>query len=257
MSLRTVAVIPARYGSTRFPGKPLALIAGKPMIQRAYESTLRCPEIAEVVVATDDERIRTAVEGFGGHAVMTSPEHKTGTDRIAEAIQKISADLIINVQGDEPLMAADVLSKLIQKMQETGAEMGTAAVPFSVSGRSPEDPNAVKVVLDAKGFALYFSRSLIPFPRSGGQAVEALLHWGLYAYTRDFLQKFVTWPQSPLEGCEMLEQLRALENAAKIWVLVTHQRSIGVDIPSDIARVEKMLAEQESKGCHCGTSEND
>ncbi len=241
MSFRTVAVIPARYGSTRFPGKPLALIAGKAMIQRACESTLLCPDIDEVIVATDDQRIADVVQSFGGKAFMTSPDHKTGTDRIAEVVRDIPADLIINVQGDEPMMAHEVLSQLIRNMRETGAEMGTAAVPFSVSGRSPDDPNAVKVVLDNRGFALYFSRSLIPHPRSGGQKVEALLHWGLYAYTREFLQQFVRWPQGQLERCEMLEQLRALENGARIWVLVTNHRSIGVDVPEDIAIVEKLL----------------
>lgn len=241
MSFRTVAVIPARYGSTRFPGKPLALIAGKPMIQRACESTMGCPDIDEVIVATDDQRIAEVVHGFGGKAVMTSPDHKTGTDRIAEAIGDIPADLIINVQGDEPMMARDVLSELINNMRKTGADMGTAAVPFSISGRSPDDPNAVKVVCDSRGFALYFSRSMIPFPRSGGQNVEPLLHWGLYAYTREFLQQFVRWPQGKLENCEMLEQLRALENGARIWVLITKQRSVGVDVPEDIALVEKLL----------------
>ncbi|NMA19677.1 MAG: 3-deoxy-manno-octulosonate cytidylyltransferase [Lentisphaerae bacterium] len=242
--MRTIAVIPARYGSTRFPGKPLALIAGKPMIQRACESTMRCPDIDEVIVATDDQRIADIVHGFGGKAVMTSPDHKTGTDRIAEAIQNVPADLIINVQGDEPMMPHEVLSELIKNMRKTGADMGTAAVPFSLSGRSPEDPNAVKVVCDSKNFALYFSRSLIPFPRSGGQKVEPLLHWGLYAYTRQFLQQFVNWPQGKLENCEMLEQLRALENGAKIWVLVTNHRSVGVDVPEDIATVEKLLEEK-------------
>ncbi len=241
MSFRTVAIIPARYGSTRFPGKPLALIAGKPMIQRACESTMLCPDIDEVVVATDDQRIVDVVQGFGGKAVMTSSEHKTGTDRIAEAIVDIPADLIVNVQGDEPIMPHQVLSQLIVKMRETGADMGTAAVPFSISGRAPEDPNAVKVVCDKRGFALYFSRSLIPFPRGGGQSVEALLHWGLYAYTRQFLQQFVTWPQGQLENCEMLEQLRALENGGKIWVLKTNHKSVGVDVPEDIKILEEML----------------
>ena len=217
------------------------------MIQRACESTMRCPDIDEVIVATDDQRIADLVDSFGGKAVMTSPDHKTGTDRIAEAISGIPADLIINVQGDEPMMAHEVLSQLIKNMRETGAEMGTAAVPFSVSGRSPEDPNAVKVVCDKRGFALYFSRSLIPFPRNGGQKCEPLLHWGLYAYTRDFLQQFVTWPQSPLEACEMLEQLRALENGARIWVLVTNYRSVGVDVPEDIALVEKLLEAQSAR----------
>ena len=244
MSERTVAVIPARYGSTRFPGKPLAIIAGKPMVQWCYESTRKCRDLDDVVVATDDSRIADAVASFGGKAVMTSPNHQTGTDRIAEAVSGMDADLIINVQGDEPLMAASVLSQLISKMRSTGAEMGTAAVPFSVSGRNPEDVNAVKVVVDQAGMALYFSRSLIPYPRKGGTPVEPLLHWGLYAYRRDFLDKFVSWPRGALEACESLEQLRALEHGARISVIVTTERSVGVDVPEDIALVEKMLKEK-------------
>jgi 3-deoxy-manno-octulosonate cytidylyltransferase (CMP-KDO synthetase) len=244
MHKRTVAVIPARYGSTRFPGKPLALINGQPMIQHTYHSTLACPEIAEVVVATDDERIMTAVAAFGGKAVMTSPDHKTGTDRIAEAVEQLDCDLVVNVQGDEPLISGAVLSELIRNMRSTNADMGTAAVPFALSGREPSDSNAVKVVIDRRGYALYFSRSLIPHQRVGGQAVEPLLHWGLYAYTRDFLRQFVSWPQGQLERCEMLEQLRALENGAKIWVLVTTEHSLGVDVPEDIALVEKILRQR-------------
>ena len=244
MSERTVAVIPARYGSTRFPGKPLAIIAGKPMVQWCYESTRKCVDLDDVIVATDDQRIVDAVASFGGKAVMTSPNHQTGTDRIAEAVSNIDADLIINVQGDEPLMASSVLSQLIAKMRSTGAEMGTAAVPFSASGRDPQDVNAVKVVLDQAGMALYFSRSLIPYPRKGGVPVEPLLHWGLYAYRRDFLDKFVSWPRGALEACESLEQLRALEHGAHISVIVTTERSVGVDVPEDIELVEKMLKER-------------
>ncbi len=243
MSKRTIAVLPARYGSTRFPGKPLALICGKPMIQWCYESTSKCKELDDVIVATDDSRIFNAVNDFGGKAVMTSPNHPTGTDRIAEAVKDLDADLIVNVQGDEPLMSAKVLSQLIAAMRESGAEMGTAAVPFSKTGRDPNDPNAVKVVVDRRGFALYFSRSLIPFPRQGGTPVEPLLHWGLYAYRRDFLYEFVKWERGRLETCEALEQLRALENGAKISVIITPERSVGVDVPEDIAFVEKMIAE--------------
>lgn len=244
MSKRTIAVLPARYGSTRFPGKPLALIAGKPMIQWCYESTCKCKDLDDVIVATDDARIFDAVNAFGGKAVMTSPNHPTGTDRIAEAVKEIDADLIVNVQGDEPLMSAKVLSQLIAAMRESGAEMGTAAVPFSKTGRDPNDPNAVKVVVDRRGFALYFSRSLIPFPRQGGTPVEPLLHWGLYAYRRDFLYEFVKWERGKLEACESLEQLRALENGAKISVIITPERSVGVDVPEDIEFVEKMIAER-------------
>ena len=242
--MKTIAVIPARYGSTRFPAKPLALIAGKPMIQWTYESTSLCPDFQEILVATDDERIRQAVEAFGGQAVMTSPECRSGSDRIWEAIQGREGDLIVNVQGDEPLIPATVLHQLVEKMKDTGADMGTVAVPFSVAGRDPRDPNAVKVVLGNHNLALYFSRSLIPYHREGGSRTEPLLHWGLYAYRREFLERFVSWPTGALEGCEKLEQLRALENGATIAVLVTDQRTADVDVPEDVARVEELLAQR-------------
>ena len=239
--MKTIAVIPARYGSTRFPAKPLALIAGKPMIQWTYESTCKCPDFEEVLVATDDERIREVVVAFGGQAVMTSESCRSGTDRIWEAIQGRDADLVVNVQGDEPLIPATVLHQLVEQMKSSGADMGTVAVPFGVAGRDPQDPNAVKVVLDANKFALYFSRAPIPFQRQGGEACEPLLHWGLYAYTRSFLERFVTWPTGRLEACEKLEQLRALENGAKICVLTTTERTADVDVPEDISRVEELL----------------
>jgi 3-deoxy-manno-octulosonate cytidylyltransferase (CMP-KDO synthetase) len=238
------AVLPARYGSTRFPGKPLALIGGKPMVQWAYERACAASMVDEVVVATDDIRIANAVDAFGGKPVMTSPDHATGTDRIAEAVRNLRADIIVNVQGDEPLLPADIVDELVRGMIATGAEMGTAASPFSTSGRDPDDPNAVKVVLGKDNLALYFSRSRIPFCRQGGTPVEPLLHWGLYAYRRDFLEKFVTWPQGVLEQCEMLEQLRALENGARIFVVRASGRTVGVDTPGDVAAVEAILRER-------------
>ncbi len=241
---RIVAVLPARYASSRFPGKPLASIAGKSMIQRTYEAALRSSRIQDVIVATDDRRIHDAVVAFGGTAVLTSPNHETGTDRIAEAIRGLAADLIVNVQGDEPLMPSNVLDELIERMLSTGADMATAAVPFGLTRRDPSDPNAVKVVCDADGFALYFSRSLIPFRRAGGHPVEPLLHWGVYAYTKTFLERFVRWPRGRLEQCEMLEQLRALEHGARILVVEADELSLGVDVPEDIALVERILAER-------------
>jgi 3-deoxy-manno-octulosonate cytidylyltransferase (CMP-KDO synthetase) len=245
MTQRTIAVIPARYASSRFPGKPLALIAGRPMIQRVYEQVAACEAIDTVVVATDDQRILAAVQGFGGTAVMTRSDHATGTDRIAEAVGNLEADLILNVQGDEPLMPPAVLGALVQHMRRTGVEMGTAAVPFRLTGRNPADPNAVKVVVDSQSFALYFSRSLIPHCRAGGVAVEPLLHWGLYAYRRDFLADFVSWERGRLEMCELLEQLRALEHGARIYVLQTTHVSVGVDVPADVALVERLLGQAE------------
>jgi len=241
-----IAVIPARYGSTRFPGKPLALIAGKPMIQRVYECAREAQAIDEVIVATDDERIADVVAGFGGRAVMTSSEHQTGTDRIAEAIRNMPGEIILNVQGDEPLLPVEVLDGLVQAMKNSAADMGTVAVPFGLTQRDPGDPNAVKVVIGAQGYALYFSRALIPFDRAGSCAVEPLLHWGLYAYRRDFLERFVGWPRGRLEACEMLEQLRALENGARIMVVITEHQSAGVDVPEDVTRVEALLREREA-----------
>jgi len=241
-------VIPARYGSTRFPGKPLALIAGKPMIRRVYECAASARGIDEVLVATDDARIADAVASFGGRAVMTSAEHSTGTDRIAEALANTPAGIVVNVQGDEPLVPAEVLDDLVQAMQDSGAEMGTVAVPFALTAKDCRDENAVKVVVDKEGYALYFSRAPIPFCRSGGTPVEPLLHWGLYAYRRQTLEAFVKWPRGELESCEMLEQLRALENGVRILVVRSTAQSVGVDVPQDVQQVEEILrARRESE----------
>ena len=243
---RVIAVIPARYGSTRFPGKPLADIAGKPMIQWVYECAAACKTVDQVLVATDDERILERVAAFGGQAVMTSSEHTTGTDRIAEAVAGMEGDIILNLQGDEPLMPADVIDVLIERLQNSEAEMGTVAVPFGLTDRDPADENAVKVVVDDDGYALYFSRAQIPFHRKGGKAVAPLLHWGVYAYRRDFLTKFVTWPAGRLEACEMLEQLRALENGARILVIQASSQTLGVDLPEDVKKVEQILKQREA-----------
>ena len=240
---RVVAVIPARYGSTRFPGKPLAEIAGKPMIQWVYECAAAAECIDEVLVATDDTRIVTAVAAFAGKAVMTSADHQTGTDRIAEVVRDLGVGIVVNVQGDEPAFPPAVLDDLVRAMQSSGAEMGTVAVPFLLSDSEPTNPNAVKVVVDAEGYALYFSRALIPYCRAGGVAVEPLLHWGVYAYTKEFLGRFVAWPRGQLEACEMLEQLRALERGTRIFVVRATSASVGVDVPEDIPRAEVMLRE--------------
>jgi 3-deoxy-manno-octulosonate cytidylyltransferase (CMP-KDO synthetase) len=237
-----VVVIPARYASSRFPGKPLAPIAGKPMIQRVYEQARRASSVNEVLVATDHPGIQQTVLGFGGRVALTSPDHASGTDRIAEAIAGTDAELVINVQGDEPLMPPVVIDRLVQAMRQTQAEMGTVAVPLCLTAREFTDPNVVKVVIDAHGYALYFSRAPIPFRRADASPVSALWHWGLYAYRRSFLDTFVHWPRGRLESCESLEQLRALENGARIFVLVQEGlQSAGVDVPADVARVEAIL----------------
>ena len=243
MKTRTVAVIPARYGSTRFPGKVLAELCGKPMIQWVYEKA--AASIAdEVIIATDELKVAKVVEGFGGMAVMTSPNHPSGTDRISEAVQGLDCDIIINVQGDEPLIPTSVIDGLIRKMQEDASiEMGTVAVP-RLRSEIEHDPNKVKVVFDERNFALYFSRSMMPYLREGGKDTETYLHWGIYAYRRETLDRFVRLPEGRLESCEKLEQLRALENGIRIYVMLSDLESIGVDTPEDLKRAEMKIREK-------------
>ena len=237
---KCAVIIPARYASTRFPGKPLALLAGKPMIRHVYEkAAASCAGI--VAVATDDRRIADAVEGFGGVAVMTSPAHPSGTDRIAEALTKLGGqyDLVVNVQGDEPLIPTSVIDELIGVMRSADAPpMATVAVP---GDRDTMTENNVKVVFGADGNALYFSRSMIPFLRKGGVECGVWLHWGIYAYRRSALERFVALPPGKLENAEKLEQLRALENGIAIRVVTSDLQSIGVDTPEDLAAAELRL----------------
>jgi 3-deoxy-manno-octulosonate cytidylyltransferase (CMP-KDO synthetase) len=239
---RTLAVIPARYASTRFPGKVLAELCGKPMIQHVYEKA--AASIAdEVLVAADDRKVTDAVEAFGGKAVMTSPAHPSGTDRIWEAVADLDCDVVINVQGDEPLIPVEVINELITLMSENPEiPMGTVAVPAEREILS--DPNKVKVVIDKRNFALYFSRSVIPYLRDGGNDVPTFLHWGIYAYRKETLKKFVGLPEGGLEACEKLEQLRALENGIKIYVMQSSLESIGVDTPEDLELAEAKLRQE-------------
>lgn len=238
-----IGILPARWGSTRFPGKPLHLIAGKPLIQRVWERCQSAEKLSEILVATDDERIATAVEVFGGKAVMTSPEHPTGTDRLAEAIQAIpQATHILNIQGDEPLIDPALIDALAQALiDDPTLHMVTAANPLDPTDLAVSDPNVVKVVLKRNGHALYFSRSPLPFFRNPVPGLQVLRHKGIYGYRRDFLETFVTWPPSPLEQAESLEQLRALENGANIRVLITNDTSPGVDTPDQALEIERLL----------------
>lgn len=238
---KTTVAIPARYASSRFPGKPLAMLAGKPMIQHVYEkAAASCA--GTVIVATDDQRIADAVEAFGGKAVMTAETHQSGSDRIAEAVAEIDCDVVINVQGDEPLIPTSVIDQLIAVMREDPSlEMATVAVPGN--RESLADPNRVKVVFGSNGMALYFSRSMIPYLREGGADAGVYLHWGIYAYRRSALERFVQLPPGLLENCEKLEQLRALENGMRIKVVVSHLESVGVDTPEDLVLAEKRLQE--------------
>jgi len=235
--LSAVAVIPARYASTRFPGKPLANRTGKYLIQHVYERVRQARSVDRVIVATDDERIAAAVRSFGGEAAMTRADHPSGTDRIAEVAASLDACLVLNVQGDEPEIEPSSIDMLLDLMNShPEASMGTLACPFPADA-DPADPNAVKVVVDHDGFALYFSRSLIPYPRDAAGKAGApgnwLLHLGIYAYRRDFLLSYAKLRPSRLEQIEKLEQLRALENGHRIAVGLVSRAGIGIDTPQD------------------------
>jgi 3-deoxy-manno-octulosonate cytidylyltransferase (CMP-KDO synthetase) len=242
MDAKIAVVIPARYGSTRFPGKPLHPIAGKPLLQHVWERCLRARGIASVIIATDDTRIAECATGFGADVAMTSPSHPSGTDRCAEVARKLrSHSHIINVQGDEPLIDPVLIARLARTLASNPAvPMITAATPFKPS-EDIQHPNSVKVVLDRQSDALYFSRSPIPFVRDATAPVRHLRHLGIYGYSRKFLLSFVRWKPGALERAESLEQLRALENGARIRVVLTESVSVGVDSPADVAIAEKLL----------------
>ena len=241
-------VIPARWGSTRFPGKPLHLIAGKPLIQHVWERSLLARKIDRVLIATDDQRIRVTAEGFGAEVIITSPDHPTGTDRIAEVATRFRGIThFINVQGDEPLIDPALIEQLAATLRRNPSiAMITAATPFA-DPREADDPNTVKVVQNLRGDALYFSRSRIPLQRDAhdqGNRAIPLLNLGIYGYRRDTLKRLVRLAPTPLEMAEKLEQLRALEHGIPIRVVQTTHRGIGVDTPADALRVEKILSEE-------------
>ena len=242
-NIHILAVLPSRWGSTRFPGKPLHPIAGKPLIQHVWERCQQCSGLDEILVATDDERILHAVHSFGGKAVMTSPDHPTGTDRIAEAMRAVpAATHIVNIQGDEPLIEPALIDELATAIpSDPSLDMATAANPLDPADPAVRDPNVVKVVTALNGRALYFSRSPLPYFRNAVPGLPVLRHKGIYAYSRAFLERFVTWPPSPLEQAESLEQLRALENGASIMVLPTSDTSPGVDTPAQALDIERLL----------------
>ena len=240
MSDTAAVVIPARYASSRFPGKPLAVLAGKPMILHVCEKA-SASRADTVMVATDDVRIFDAVSSAGFKAVMTRKDHPSGTDRVCEAVSGTDAGIVINVQGDEPLIPTSVIDELITLMRDRPElDMATVAVP---AVRENMTENNVKVVFGNDGMALYFSRAPIPFLRSGGVEAPMWLHWGIYAYRRAALEKFVSLPPGRLENCEKLEQLRALENGMKIYVLTSNLSSIGVDTPEDLVKAEAKIRE--------------
>ena len=241
-----VVVIPARYESTRLPGKPLADLQGKPMIQCVYERAARAEGIDRVVVATDDVRIRQAVEGFGGEVVMTSSSHRTGTDRIAEASGELDAEFIVNVQGDLPLLDPKVVSDAVAPLLgDDTFHMSTLKTPIR-NAEELQNPNVVKVVTDRDGAALYFTRSPIPYWRDGAPEGEILAHRhiGLYVYRRDFLMTFSRLAPTPLEQAESLEQLRALEWGFRIRVVEVEEASVEVDTPEDLEKARALLGRQ-------------
>lgn len=246
MKMKFIALIPARYASTRFPGKPLAMLGGKSVIQRVYEQVSKA--VDETYVATDDQRIFDAVEAFGGKVVMTRSDHKSGTDRIEEAAEKIGGDydVVVNVQGDEPFIQASQIETVCHCFDDPTTQIATLGKPFGNDIEAISNPNSPKIVVDKKGFALYFSRSIIPFVR-GKEAAEwpssypFLKHLGLYAYRRNVLREVTQLPQGVLEKAESLEQLRWLENGYKIRVGLTDVETVGIDTPADLERAEKFL----------------
>ncbi len=244
--MRVAAVIPVRYAATRFPGKALAPILDKPMIQWVYERTSQAEILDEVLVATDDERILRTVEDFGGRAILTSTHHRSGTDRVVEAAAGLSAEIVVNVQGDEPLIRPEMITQAVTPLLK-GEECPVVTLKYPIDRRNELDnPNVVKVVNDKHDYALYFSRHPIPYDRSGGKNNEEsrITYWkhiGLYVYRWDFLKNWPNLKPSALEQQEQLEQLRVLENGYKIKVLPSHYDSWGVDTPADIDRIYNIL----------------
>ncbi len=238
---KAVGIIPARWGSTRFPGKPLHLIAGKPLLRRVWEQCVRAGNLDSVIIATDDMRIAEAAFDWGAAVALTSARHHSGTDRVAEVARKAKHfAYIINIQGDEPLVDPRLIDKLVEKLRsDLKVGIVTAAHPFETAPEA-SSPHQVKVVVDRKDRALYFSRAAIPFPGSFSQT-KYLRHQGIYGFRRDVLLQFVKWKPAPLERAESLEQLRALENGVKIHVLVTAKGSPGVDTPQDADALEQTL----------------
>lgn len=246
--MKFIGIIPARYASTRFPGKPLALLGGKPVIQHVYEKVAAVLEAA--YVATDDERIYDVVKSFGGQVVMTRADHKSGTDRIEEAIEKIGGewDVVVNVQGDEPFVAKSQLDTICHCFDDPTTQIATLGKPFE-SMEAVQNPNSPKIVVDNMGFAMYFSRSVIPYVRGKEKSswlthYPFLKHLGIYAYRKDVLRQVTQLPQSSLEIAESLEQLRWLQNGFKIKVGTTDVETVGIDTPQDLERAEEFLKTQ-------------
>jgi 3-deoxy-manno-octulosonate cytidylyltransferase (CMP-KDO synthetase) len=244
--LAAIVVIPARFGSTRFPAKILAADTGRPLVQHVVDQVRKCRLVQDVVVATDDSRIAAALAPFETRCVMTSPAHQSGTDRIAEVAAALDDPIVVNVQGDEPEIEPTIVDALIERLQLTNEEMATAATPFP-AGADVADPNLVKVIVARDGRAIYFSRSVIPNHRdqTGAPAATYYLHLGIYAYRRPFLLEFASWKPTPLEQTEKLEQLRALEYGKSIGVLITPRATHGIDTPEQYAAFVKRVGSRQ------------
>ena len=241
--MAATVVIPARFGSTRFPAKILASETGRPLVQHVVDRVNQCTRVRQVLVATDDQRIVDALKPFGTRCVMTSPAHQSGTDRIAEVARSLDDEIVVNVQGDEPEIEPSIIDDLIERLETSTDDMATAATPFAASA-DVRDPNLVKVVIGLDGRAIYFSRSAIPFRRDPTGLANATyyLHLGIYAYRRPFLLQFAGWPPTPLEQTEKLEQLRALEHGRSIYVLKVSRATHGIDTPEQYAEFVKRVA---------------
>ncbi len=244
--MKFIGIIPARYASTRFPGKPLVLLGGKPVIQRVYEQVAELLDC--VYVATDDDRIFNAVKEFGGNVVMTSPNHKSGTDRIEEAAEIIGGDydVVVNIQGDEPFITRSQIETIRECFNDAGTQIATLGKPFGADIAAIDNPNSPKIVTDLNGYAMYFSRSVMPYIRGVEHSEWAeefpfLKHIGVYAYRRETLREVTSLPQSPLEKAESLEQLRWLQNGYRIKVGLTDVETVGIDTPEDLQRAEEFL----------------
>jgi 3-deoxy-manno-octulosonate cytidylyltransferase (CMP-KDO synthetase) len=246
--VQVVCVIPSRYESTRFPGKPLADLCGKPMIRHVYERVLKAKTVTTAAVATDDERIFRAVQAFGGRAVMTAPRHRSGTDRIAEAVEALDVEddaIVVNIQGDQPLFEPSQVDEVIGPLMEDPSIPMSTLIYRIVRPEEITHPNAVKVVFDRRLFALYFSRATVPFVRDRDKRADYYKHHGIYAYRRAFLRTFTALPEGVLERLEALEQLRALEHGHRIRVVLTPHDSVEVDTPVELERVRRLMSGEE------------
>lgn len=242
--MKVICIIPARYDSTRFPGKPIADLCGKPLIRHVYERVLRAKTVSYAAVATDDERIFAAVQKFGGHAIMTSATHRSGTDRIAEAVSNLDfkdTDIVVNIQGDQPLFEPSQIDEVAKPLLDDPTIPMSTLVYKIVRAEEITHPNAVKVVFDKDHFAIYFSRATIPCVRDKGLEVSYYKHHGIYAYRRDFLETFTRLPEGVLEKLEALEQLRAMEHGYRIKVVETRYDSVEVDTPQELERVKSLI----------------